>query len=47
MVADATKRQPAWQPAFRSSAWYQKARHTFIDAMAQVRGRYADEADDM
>jgi hypothetical protein len=31
------QRQPAWQQAFRQSAWYKKVRPTFIDAFAQVR----------
>jgi hypothetical protein len=31
------QRQPAWQQAFRRSAWYKKARPTFADALAQVR----------
>jgi hypothetical protein len=31
------QRQPAWQGAFRCSAWYEKARPTFADALAQVR----------
>src|SRR5689334_10030631 len=31
------QRQPAWQQAFRQSAWYKKARPTFVDALAQVR----------
>jgi hypothetical protein len=29
--------QPVWQGAFRRSAWYEKARPTFADALAQVR----------
>ena len=29
--------QPDWQGAFRRSAWYEKARPTFADALAQVR----------
>jgi hypothetical protein len=29
--------QPNWQGAFRRSAWYEKARPTFVDALAQVR----------
>jgi Transposase DDE domain len=37
LVALIVQRQPAWQPAFRQSAWYQKARPTFVDALAQVR----------
>jgi hypothetical protein len=36
-VALIVQRQPAWQQAFRQSAWYQKARPTFVDALAQVR----------
>jgi hypothetical protein len=31
------QRQPAWQGAFRRSAWYEKARPTFADGLAQVR----------
>jgi DDE superfamily endonuclease len=38
LVALIVQRQPAWQQAFRQSAWYQKARPTFVDALAQVRG---------
>jgi hypothetical protein len=37
LVALIVQRQPAWQGAFRRSAWYQKARPTFVDALAQVR----------
>jgi hypothetical protein len=37
LVALIVQRQPAWQQAFRQSAWYQKARPTFADALAQVR----------
>ena len=37
LMALIVQRQPAWQQAFRRSAWYQKARPTFIDALAQVR----------
>jgi hypothetical protein len=37
LVALIVQRQPAWQHAFRQSAWYQKARPTFVDALAQVR----------
>jgi DDE superfamily endonuclease len=37
LVALIVQRQPAWQQAFRQSAWYQKARPTFVDALAQVR----------
>ena len=37
LVALIVQRQPAWQPAFRQSAWYKKARPTFVDALAQVR----------
>jgi hypothetical protein len=36
-VALIVQRQPAWQGAFRRSAWYEKARPTFADALAQVR----------
>ena len=38
LVALIVQRQPAWQQAFRQSAWYKKARPTFVDALAQVRG---------
>jgi hypothetical protein len=31
------QRQPAWQQTVRRSAWYEKARPTFADALAQVR----------
>ena len=37
LVALIVQRQPAWQQAFRQSAWYKKARPTFADALAQVR----------
>jgi DDE superfamily endonuclease len=37
LVALMVQRQPAWQGAFRRSAWYEKARPTFADALAQVR----------
>jgi len=37
LVALIVQRQPAWQHAFRCSAWYRKARPTFADALAQVR----------
>jgi DDE superfamily endonuclease len=37
LVALIVQRQPDWQQAFRQSAWYQKARPTFVDALAQVR----------
>ena len=37
LVALMVQRQPAWQHAFRQSAWYKKARPTFADALAQVR----------
>jgi DDE superfamily endonuclease len=37
LVALIVQRQPAWQGAFRRSAWYKKARPTFADALAQVR----------
>jgi hypothetical protein len=37
LVALIVQRQPVWQQAFRQSAWYQKARPTFVDALAQVR----------
>ena len=37
LVALIIQRQPAWQQAFRRSAWYKKARPTFADALAQVR----------
>jgi len=37
LVALIVQRQPAWQQAFRQSAWYKKARPTFVDALAQVR----------
>jgi hypothetical protein len=37
LVALIVQRQPAWQQAFRQSAWYHKARPTFVDALAQVR----------
>jgi DDE superfamily endonuclease len=37
LVALIVQRQPSWQGAFRRSAWYEKARPTFADALAQVR----------
>jgi hypothetical protein len=37
LVALIVQRQPTWQQAFRRSAWYEKARPTFADALAQVR----------
>ena len=37
LVALIVQRQPTWQQAFRRSVWYQKARPTFADALAQVR----------
>jgi hypothetical protein len=37
LVALLVQRQPSWQGAFRRSAWYEKARPTFADALAQVR----------
>jgi hypothetical protein len=37
LVALIVQRQPGWQCAFRCSAWYEKARPTFADALAQVR----------
>jgi hypothetical protein len=37
LVALMVQRQPAWQQAFRQSAWYKKVRPTFVDALAQVR----------
>jgi hypothetical protein len=37
LVALIVQRQPAWQQAFRRSAWYKKVRPTFVDALAQVR----------
>jgi hypothetical protein len=36
-IALVVQRQPGWQGAFRRSAWYEKARPTFADALAQVR----------
>ena len=36
-VALRVQRQPAWQQSVRRSAWYEKARPTFADALAQVR----------
>jgi transposase len=36
-VALIVQRQPTWQGAFRRSAWYEKPRPTFADALAQVR----------
>jgi hypothetical protein len=37
LVTLMVQRQLNWQGAFRSSAWYKKARPTFADALAQVR----------
>jgi hypothetical protein len=37
LVALMVQRQPAWQHTFRRSAWYEKVRPTFADALAQVR----------
>jgi hypothetical protein len=37
LVALIVQRQPSWQGAFRRSAWYEKARPAFADALAQVR----------
>jgi hypothetical protein len=37
LIALFVQRQPGWQGAFRRSAWYEKARPTFADALAQVR----------
>jgi hypothetical protein len=37
LVALMVQRQPAWQDAFRHSAWYKKSRPTFADALAHVR----------
>src|SRR5690349_12304945 len=37
LVALIVQRQPGWQGAFRRSAWYEKPRPTFADALAQVR----------
>jgi hypothetical protein len=37
LIALIVQRQPTWQQAFRRSVWYQKARPTFADALAQVR----------
>jgi DDE superfamily endonuclease len=36
-VALLVQAQPRWQGIFRRSAWYEKARPTFADALAQVR----------
>ena len=36
-VALMVQRQPDWQQSFRQSAWYEKQRPTFADALAQVR----------
>jgi hypothetical protein len=36
-VALIVQRHPDWQGAVRRSAWYEKARPTFADALAQVR----------
>jgi hypothetical protein len=35
LVALMVQRQPDWQQSFRRSAWYQKARPTFADALAR------------
>jgi hypothetical protein len=37
LVALLVQAQPSWQGSFRRSAWYEKARPTFADALAQVR----------
>ena len=37
LVALIVQRQPGWQGAFRRSAWYEKPRPAFADALAQVR----------
>ena len=37
LVALMVQRQPDWQQSFRQSAWYEKQRPTFADALAQVR----------
>jgi hypothetical protein len=37
LVTLVVQRQPGWQGAFRRSAWYEKPRPTFADALAQVR----------
>jgi hypothetical protein len=37
LVALMVQRQPAWQQSVRRSAWYEKARPTFANALAQVR----------
>jgi hypothetical protein len=37
LVALIVQRHPDWQGAVRRSAWYEKARPTFADALAQVR----------
>jgi hypothetical protein len=37
LVALMVQRRPDWQSASRRSAWYEKARPTFADALAQVR----------
>jgi hypothetical protein len=37
LVTLLVQRQPAWQQSVRRSAWYEKARPTFADALAQVR----------
>jgi hypothetical protein len=37
LVTLMVQRQPAWPQSFRRSAWYEKVRPTFADALAQVR----------
>ena len=37
LVTLMVQRRPDWQGAFRRSAWYEKGRPTFADALAQVR----------
>src|SRR5207248_3569324 len=37
LVTLIVQRQPRWQGSFRCSAWYEKGRPTFADALAQVR----------
>jgi hypothetical protein len=37
LVTLMVQRQPDWQQTFRCSAWYEKVRPTFGDALAQVR----------
>ena len=39
LVALMVQRQPAWQSAFRRSAWYEKPRPTFADALARSTSR--------